>query len=82
MFYGLEPWGELRADFRAGEICATVANYAGKVRSDQAPPAGPGDFMPSLSELSGKRAPDGPRLLDDPVEHAKLMRKMLFNKDA
>jgi Protein of unknown function (DUF4035) len=82
-YYGIEPFGELREDFRAGQICGTVANYAGKVRSDQVPPANPADFMPGLAEFdrgSGAK-PRGPRLLDDPIEHAKLMRKLLFNKD-
>ncbi|MCX7177198.1 MAG: DUF4035 domain-containing protein, partial [Proteobacteria bacterium] len=82
-FYDAEPWGELREDFRAGQICSTVANYAGKVRSDQMPAANPADFMPALAEFDhrGQAAAAGPRLLDDPVEHAKLMRKVLFNKD-
>ena len=79
-FYDLEPWGELRADFRAGQICATVASYAGKVRSNDVPAANPADFMPALGEFY-KPVPVGPRLLDDPVEQAKLMRKALFNKD-
>jgi hypothetical protein len=82
-YYDAEPWGELREDFRAGQICTTVANYAGKVRSDQVPAANPADFMPALAEFSGAREAEaqGPRLLNDPKEQARLMRKVLFNKD-
>lgn len=43
-----EPWGDVRADVRAGAIAATVANYAGKQRGASAAPAQPADFMPFL----------------------------------
>lgn len=82
-FYDLEPWGEIRADFRAGQVCATIAEYAGKTRNADAPPTTPADFMPSLAEFSGKKktTPDSrPRLLSDPAEQSKLLRKVLFKK--
>lgn len=46
--YRRDPWGEQRADLRAGVIASTVANYAGKARSESAGPAKPADFMPFL----------------------------------
>lgn len=45
-YYEIEPWGESRADLRAGLICSAVVNYAGKVRHENLPPAIPLDFMP------------------------------------
>lgn len=40
------PWDETRGDLRAGVISSAIANYAGKVRKDKAPPAKPIEFMP------------------------------------
>ncbi len=48
VYYEVEPWGETRADLRAGIVASTIANYAGKQRSDGAEPAIPTDFMPYL----------------------------------
>lgn len=42
-FYALEPFGELRADARAGIVAATVANTA-RGAGDRA--FAPADFMP------------------------------------
>lgn len=39
----LDPWGEERADLRAGIIAAEIANAAGRNE-----PAVPADFMPYL----------------------------------
>jgi hypothetical protein len=79
----VEPWGELRADFRAGQICTTVASYAGKMRSEQAPPVNPADFMPALGEGRDTHAKpaNSPVLIKNPAEHARLLRKILFKKD-
>ena len=79
-FARLEPFGERMADIRAGQVCATVANYAGKMRSNDAPLAHPADFMPALA---GARRPESnaPTLLADPAEQALLMRKVLFRKE-
>lgn len=46
LYYRVEPWGEDRADLRAGIVSSTIANYAGKERSKAAPLAMPSDFMP------------------------------------
>lgn len=40
------PWDSSRSDFNAALICATLANYAGMTRKDDAPPASAMDFMP------------------------------------
>ena len=60
-----------------------MANYAGKARSEQAAQANPSDFMPALNEGREKQEVPGnqPTLLKDPKEQARLMRKILFNKD-
>jgi hypothetical protein len=42
-FYRIEPWGDERADLRAGVIASTVANVSGTVRKGQRPYR-PGDF--------------------------------------
>lgn len=48
--YRLDEWGQKptqeRADYRAGLICATVANYAGMRRPEHAGQASPQDYMP------------------------------------
>ena len=46
--YRSDPWGEQRADLRAGIVAATVANYAGKMRGERSEPARPSDYMPYL----------------------------------
>lgn len=40
------PIGPKRGDLQAGIIAATIANYAGRARRDDAPAATPLDFMP------------------------------------
>lgn len=42
-YYGLEPWGEEIASYRAGVIAAQIYNCAGKVTKKALSPA---DFMP------------------------------------
>lgn len=44
-YFGIEPWGEDRADLRAGIVASTVANFAGKSLKDDAKVT-PADFMP------------------------------------
>lgn len=82
-FERIEPFGSQMADFRAAQICTTVANYAGKMRSDDAPLAQPGDFMPSLLRSPSERKADaqGPVLLADPAAQSKLLKMMLFRKE-
>ena len=54
-YYGLEPFGEERADLRAGIVSATVANAAGGRGKGRA--AKPTDFMVDFSKARG--APGG-----------------------
>jgi hypothetical protein len=56
-FYRLEPFGEVRADFRTGLLCATVANL---VRDKHQAPHTPADFMP-LAELELEEEPARPK---------------------
>ena len=72
----IEPIGEMRGDFRAGMICATVANYAGRQRADDAGPAQPADFMPSLDSLP--RQKEQAILMETPEQQADLIRNSLF----
>lgn len=65
--YAADPWGEQRADLRAGIVAATVANYAGMQRSKQAGPARPTEFMPYVErEDAVQRDPD-------PMQHFGAM---------
>ena len=73
----IEPIGQLREDFRAGMVCATVANYAGRQRAENAGPAQPADFMPSL-ESALPRPTETAVLLSTPEEQADLIRNTLF----
>ena len=44
-YYNLEPWGEERADLRAGIVASTIANV---FRGKGSPPKKPKDFMPDF----------------------------------
>lgn len=46
LMYQEEPWDDSRADLNTGIIASTIANYAGKMRKENAEPARPIDFMP------------------------------------
>ena len=49
-YYELEPWGEERADLRAGIVASTIANVnRGKGKSFK-----PGDFMPEFDKPAPK----------------------------
>lgn len=69
--YNQDRWGDelndLRADLRAGKICATIANYAGKTIRKGEKAMTPADFMPSLA------TPEEPVAEPDPVAHFKLI---------
>jgi hypothetical protein len=78
-FYDVEPFGDLQADLRAGQVAATVANYAGKMRKEHSDPARPGDFLPALMPFE-QRGEVGPVLLADPKAQADLIRAKLFRK--
>lgn len=68
-FDQIDPFGESRADLRAGLVAAAVVNHSMSPPKD---PARPIDFMPFA------RRNAGPVLLDDPVEHGKLIARTLF----
>lgn len=56
--YRDDQWGEAREDLRAGLIAATVANYAGKVRTDSNA-LGAEAFFPGLvKEVEVQEEPD------------------------
>lgn len=48
--YAREPFGDVRGDLQAGIVAATVANYAGRMRSEGAGAAQPGEFMPLIRQ--------------------------------
>ncbi len=63
-FHVEQPWdGEW---IQTGLICSSIANYAGKTRSDKAPPAAATDYMPPW-----KKAADDVIEDPDPEEHFK-----------
>lgn len=82
----IEPWGSqyegLRSDFRAGQICSTVANWAGKQLAEGNEPRTAADFMPSLAEgRQPAKKQESAVLLDDPKAQAKLIKAVLFGID-
>ena len=64
-YYQIEPWGEDRADLRAGIVASTIANYAGKLRAEGAEPAIPADFMPYLERPEPADPAEEQPLTDD-----------------
>jgi hypothetical protein len=65
LYYQIEPWGEDRADLRAGIVASSIANYAGKQRADSAYPALPSDFMPYLDRPEPEAPADDQPLTDE-----------------
>jgi len=65
LYYQIEPWGEDRADLRAGIVASTIANYAGKLRAEGADPALPADFMPYLERAETAADPSDDRPFTD-----------------
>ena len=65
VYYEVEPWGEPRADLRAGIVASTIANYAGKQRADGVEPASPYDFMPYLDRQQDQAVAEEQQLTDD-----------------
>jgi hypothetical protein len=49
-YHAESPIDDSRADLRMGILASTVANYSGKVRSDDVDPARPRDFMPFVQQ--------------------------------
>lgn len=70
-FYRQEPFGGERGDLQAGIVAATVANYAGRMRSEQSSAAQPLDFMPLLKAQRQEPTPDEP----DPVAYFQNLGK-------
>lgn len=77
-FSNIEPWGSLQDDFRAGQICATVANV-NRDPDKRSEPWTASDFMPSLARaMNGLEKPDEPTLLDDPEAQTALIKQAIF----
>lgn len=49
-YYELEPWGEERADLRAGIVAATVVNSRPRDKRNPGKTYKPEDFMPKFGE--------------------------------
>lgn len=79
---GIEPFGPLQEDFRAGQICATVANYAGMQRSPKIGQARADEFMPALNQGQGASSKvqekDDGVLLADPEAQSSLIKQAIF----
>lgn len=76
-FDAIEPFGEQRADLRAGIVAASVVNHS------MSPPkrgASPRDFMPFIDRA--EQPADAPVLLADPEAHAALLARTLFGDAA
>lgn len=63
--YQRDPWGEVRADLRAGIVAAAVTNMAGKTLR-QGKTVAPGEFMPRFADEEVKDTPP-----DDPMAFLK-----------
>lgn len=53
-YSNLEPWGEKRADLRAGIVASTVANTA-RDRKKRGKPFSPAEFMPDFDAKEQKQ---------------------------
>lgn len=62
--YQRAPWGEVRADFNAGQICATFFNMQGKVPAE-------GSQVSALDFMAFVRRASEPVHESDPVSHFK-----------
>jgi len=70
----IEPFGGLWEDFRTAQICAAIANYAGKALKEGRE-AEPDWFMPTLK--AGMAANEAV-LLDDPEAQAAFIMAQCF----
>lgn len=64
----IDPFGEQRADLRAGIVASVTANHS---MSPPKTPTKATDYMPFTKKA-------GPILLDDPVKHGQLIAASLF----
>ena len=72
-YYRIDPFGEKRADLRAGIIAAQVVNFS---MSPPTSPAKPSDFMPFEPPAEEPK----PMLLADPEAQSRLLKESLFGK--
>lgn len=70
-YHQIEPFGEVRADLRAGIVASTVANYAGRMRTKEAGAAQPSEFMPFLKHDEPEQTVQEP----DPIAYFNSLRK-------
>ena len=70
----IEPFGGHWEDFRTGQVCATVANFAGKALKDGSDIT-PDHFFPTLGKNDRQ---DEPELFDDPEAHSDLIMAQVF----
>lgn len=56
-YYGIEPFGEERADWRAGIVASTVANTARDPKV-QREPFTPQEFMPKFEKETTEQTPE------------------------
>lgn len=77
-YSNLEPWGALQDDFRAGQICATLANINRDPKTQREAWAAR-DFFPSLARvLDGLARPSQALLLDDADAQTALIKRAVF----
>lgn len=71
-FYGLEPFGDFRADFRSGILASTIANAH---RTKDAKAFTPEDFMPFITDRMNK-----PETTNDSKLNTARFKSMLMHK--
>lgn len=68
-FRNVSPWDSMRGDLQTGIVCATIANYSGMQRAQDAPPAKPSDYMPYLRAYDSESTADVALNEPDPVAY-------------
>lgn len=66
--YTSDPFDELRADYQTGLVCATVANWSGRILREGAQPMSPLDFMPFRERPAAE-----PEVESDPIAHFRSL---------
>ena len=74
-YYSLEPWGEERADLRAGMIAAVIAE-TNRDKKKRHKPYTPADFMPDFD-----KPPPQPQTPEDQAAILKMWVKALGGED-
>jgi hypothetical protein len=77
-YESLEPFGEWRADYRIGQLCALVLNIAKAVAGEKGKymPSNADDFM--LSEQIDQQWAEEDKLEQQPVQTIEEMKKALY----